>query len=103
MLPYSLKTGRLEVGRHLIELTVYGSWVNTFGSVHNCNQKEIWIGPNAWRSSGTSWSYEYQLKPAGISITAFLASEQICVLLRRHTELFFECTEKSGIIFETEH
>lgn len=67
--PYILKTGPLESGHHLLELTVFGNRVNTFGPVHNCNQKEIWIGPNAWRSTGTSWAYEYQLKPTGILIS----------------------------------
>ncbi len=70
--PYLKKTGRLEKGRHLLEITVYGSRVNTFGPVHNCNEKEIWIGPDAWRTVGTSWSYEYQLKPAGILVSPVL-------------------------------
>lgn len=70
--PYSVKTGQLEAGEHLLELTVYGNRVNTFGPVHNCNQKETWIGPDAWRSTGTSWSYEYQLKPSGILISPSL-------------------------------
>lgn len=67
--PYILKTGPLEVGHHLLELTVFGNRVNTFGPLHNCDQTEIWIGPNAWRSTGTSWCYEYQLKPMGILIS----------------------------------
>ena len=70
--PYCLNTGRLQRGRHFLEITVYGNRVNTFGPVHNCNQKESWIGPNAWRSSGTSWSYEYQLKPSGILVSPVL-------------------------------
>lgn len=67
--PYSLKIGQLKKGQHLLEITAYGNRVNTFGTVHNCNEKESWIGPNAWRSSGTSWSYEYQLKASGILIS----------------------------------
>lgn len=64
--PYCFKTGPLKAGTHRLLLTVYGNRVNTFGPVHNCNQAEKWIGPNAWRTEGTSWSYEYQLKPVGI-------------------------------------
>ena len=64
--PYVLTTGPLEAGIHHLKLTACGNRVNTFGPVHNCNETETWIGPNAWRTEGTSWSYEYQLKPTGI-------------------------------------
>ncbi|MDY3918027.1 MAG: glycosyl hydrolase [Candidatus Limivivens sp.] len=64
--PYALKLGKPEAGRHMLELTVFGSRINTFGTVHNCNQKEFWYGPNAWRTTGDQWSYEYQLKPTGL-------------------------------------
>lgn len=64
--PYKADLGRLSPGEHLLELTVFGSRINTFGSIHNCNQKEFWFGPNAWRTTGDQWSYEYQLKPVGL-------------------------------------
>lgn len=64
--PYCLSTGPVSAGSHELDITVFGSRVNTFGPVHNCNETETWIGPNAWRTTGTSWSYEYQLKPTGI-------------------------------------
>lgn len=64
--PYKVNLGRLEAGEHMLELTVFGSRINTFGTVHNCNQKEFWYGPNAWRTVGDQWSYEYQLKPTGL-------------------------------------
>ncbi|MCI6997690.1 MAG: hypothetical protein MR936_13140 [Eubacterium sp.] len=50
----------------MLEFTVYRSRINTFGCLHNCNQKEEWIGPNAWRTTGVQWSYEYQIKPMGL-------------------------------------
>ena len=25
-----------------------------------------WFGPNAWRTVGDAWTYEYRFKPAGI-------------------------------------
>ena len=64
--PYKVSLGKLEAGEHMLELTVFGCRVNTFGSVHNCHQKEFWYGPNVWRSEGEQWAYEYQLRPAGI-------------------------------------
>ena len=27
---------------------------------------EPWPGPNAWRTTGTAWAYEYQLRETGI-------------------------------------
>ena len=33
-----------------------GNGVNTFGTLHNCDQKEDWYGPNAWRTTGDLWS-----------------------------------------------
>lgn len=67
--PYRMELGRVQPGHHRLELIAFGNRVNTFGPVHNCNQTEQWIGPNAWRSSGSAWSYEYQLKPTGILIS----------------------------------
>lgn len=64
--PYEINLGMVEAGEHTLELTVFGSRVNTFGTVHNCNQTEFWYGPNAWRTEGDQWAYEYQLKPAGL-------------------------------------
>ena len=64
--PYELQAECPEPGMHTLELAAYGSRRNTFGPLHNCNRTERWIGPDAWRTEGTSWAYEYQLKPTGI-------------------------------------
>lgn len=64
--PYKVSLGKLPAGEHMLELTVFGSRINTFGTVHNCNQKEFWYGPNSWRTVGDQWSYEYQIKPVGL-------------------------------------
>ena len=55
-------------GSHKLDMTAYGNRVNTFGAVHNCNEKLTWFGPPAWRSSGVEWSYEYQLRRTGILV-----------------------------------
>ena len=64
--PYEVSLGKLPAGEHMLELTVFGNRVNTFGTLHNCDQKEDWYGPNAWRTTGDLWAYEYQIKPTGL-------------------------------------
>ena len=67
--PYVLSLGWVEKGEHSIDITAYGNRVNAFGAVHNCDDTYFWFGPNAWRTTGNQWSYEYRLKPAGILIS----------------------------------
>lgn len=64
--PYELRVTCERAGSHVLELAAYGNRHNTFGPLHNCNRTERWIGPDAWRSEGACWAYEYQLKPTGI-------------------------------------
>ena len=64
--PYEVSLGKLDAGEHTLELVVFGNRVNTFGTLHNCDQKETWYGPNAWRTTGDLWAYEYQIKPTGL-------------------------------------
>jgi hypothetical protein len=64
--PYTLQLPLIEEGKHTIDLTLFGTRVNTFGALHNCNENTTWFGPPAWRSSGDSFSYEYQPKRQGI-------------------------------------
>ena len=63
--PYEVDLGNLE-GRHTIAVTAFGNRVNTFGTVHCCNEKLTWYGPNAWRTNDAEFSYEYQLRRTGI-------------------------------------
>jgi hypothetical protein len=67
--PYALNLGKLEAGKHRVDITAYGNRVNTFGTLHNCNHSTTWFGPNAWRTTGSSWSYEYQLKKIGVLVS----------------------------------
>lgn len=67
--PYQLNLGKVGKGKHVIAVTAFGNRINTFGAVHNCNHTEHWIGPDAWRSTGASWAYEYQLKKSGILVS----------------------------------
>lgn len=64
--PYKLKETKLTPGKHEIGLKLFGNRVNTFGTLHNCDEKFKWCGPDGWRSTGAAWSYAYQFKKTGI-------------------------------------
>ncbi|UQZ82420.1 hypothetical protein SK3146_01577 [Paenibacillus konkukensis] len=64
--PYTLQLNINAAGTHRIEIKSYGNRVNTFGTVHNCDEKEVYFDPNAWRTENDGWSYEYRLKDTGI-------------------------------------
>lgn len=64
--PYEAWLGELEAGEHEIRILSYGNRANAFGTLHNCNETLSWGGPNAWRSRGEEYSYEYQLRRMGI-------------------------------------
>lgn len=64
--PYRVSFGQVKRGKHVIELRAYGNRRNTFGQLHNCNENVYWCGPNAWRTQGEAWAYEYQLTRTGI-------------------------------------
>ena len=67
--PYELVIKDVAAGEHLLEITAFGNRINSFGTLHNCNHTETWIGPNAWRTTGSEWAYEYQLHRSGILIS----------------------------------
>jgi hypothetical protein len=67
--PYKLNLGNVAEGEHKVDITAYGNRVNTFGTVHNSNRSTTWFGPNAWRTTGSSWAYEYQLRETGVLTT----------------------------------
>ena len=53
-------------GKHIVRLTAFGNRINTFGTLHNCDETERYFGQDTWRTVGDSWSYEYQLRPTGV-------------------------------------
>lgn len=67
--PYRMDFGQVEKGKHVIEFRAYGNRRNTFGQLHNCSGFVSWCGPNAWRTTGENWAYEYQLTPTGILVS----------------------------------
>ena len=55
-----------EEGDHVLDITVYASRINSFGAFHLNDRTVTWYGPQAWRSSGMSWTYRYWLAPSGL-------------------------------------
>ncbi len=73
--PYQLTLKNVKPGRHRLDITLFGTRVNTFGQVHLIlpNYTGYWFGPNAWRTKDYEWSYEYQLRSVGL-----LSSPTLC-------------------------
>ncbi len=74
--PYSITIPDVEAGTHMLELTAFGNRINTFGTLHNCNDTYTWAGPDSWRSTGPAWAYEYQLRPCGILVSPVVTLEK---------------------------
>ena len=64
--PYRLRSVPAETGKVRLDITAYGSRINTFGALHNCDEPDHKATPEYWRTQGCAWSYEYCLRPAGI-------------------------------------
>ncbi|MDR1000284.1 MAG: hypothetical protein LBL96_05735 [Clostridiales bacterium] len=68
--PYELKINGLSPGINKLELTLFGTRINTFGQLHNTKPAGYtWWGPQSWRTTGAQWSYNYQLTAQGILTT----------------------------------
>lgn len=67
--PYSVDLGKLSEGEHTLDLIVSLSRINTFGTLHMCDGKRDWYGPDGWYTEDEDWTYEYMLKNSGL-ITA---------------------------------
>ena len=64
--PYSLEIKNLPAGKHTLRLTLLGNRENGFGPLHKADAQNAWIGPNAWRTTGSLWTESYRLKPLGL-------------------------------------
>lgn len=64
--PYTIKANGVGKGEHTVGLKLYTHRYNSFGAVHLTNVLYKWHGPNAWRTTGFNWSYEYVLRTIGI-------------------------------------
>ena len=64
--PSEADLGFLEPGKHILDITVYPSRINSFGAFHLNDRSVIWFGPRAWRSTGMRWTRTYHLTPTGL-------------------------------------
>jgi hypothetical protein len=64
--PYRTVFERPEAGQHTLDIVLLGNRQNAFGPVHLGDAKRNWIGPDAWRTAGATWTESYRLKPIGI-------------------------------------
>lgn len=64
--PFRADLGYLEKGMHTIRFRCYGTRINQFGQIHNTEKSRTYWGPGSWRTTGTGWSYSYQLNDTGI-------------------------------------
>lgn len=65
--PHVADLGYLSEGEHTLELVVSASRINTFGPLHTTSAfTSTWYGPNAWRTEGDQWSYDYNIKTSGL-------------------------------------
>ena len=63
--PYTLKIPASE-GVHELKIKLFQTRINGFGQLHHTPGVYFYQSPNSWRSADDLWTYEYQLKPAGI-------------------------------------
>ncbi len=64
--PYSARlSGK---GKHSYDIVVLGTRGNSFAALHWAGAG-AWYGPQAWRTEGDDWCYEYKISPMGILST----------------------------------
>ena len=64
--PSEADLGLLGEGEHILDITVYPSRINSFGTFHLNDYSVRWFGPQAWRSTGMQWTRTYRLAPSGL-------------------------------------
>ena len=64
--PSEADLGELSEGEHTLDITVWPSRINSFGTFHLNDHSVLWFGPQAWRSTGARWTYTYRLAPSGL-------------------------------------
>jgi hypothetical protein len=67
--PYTVKFENVNGGVHILSVKAFGNRRNTFGQLHNCSEQSTWCSPDAWRTTGENWAYEYQLTKTGILVS----------------------------------
>ena len=57
---------KINEKENVLQITCLGNRYNGFGQLHMMGDDLSWVGPNSWRTEGTSWTDTYQVKPMGI-------------------------------------
>ena len=73
--PYRL-TLEAAPGKHELALTVLGHRENAFGPLHKADDADVWIGPNAWRTTGDRWTDSYRVAPLGLRSAPLVEEER---------------------------
>lgn len=63
--PYRAEAVDVPAGKHVLELTLYNTRVNSFAPLH-CIADIVWKGPSHWYIKDRDFAYEYQLYGNGI-------------------------------------
>ena len=63
--PYEISIPDVSAGKHILELKLYASRINTFGALH-LTVPLYWKGPNMWYTENNLYSEEYRLTDIGI-------------------------------------
>lgn len=73
--PNTLDLGYLEKGEHTIDITLYGTRVNTLGHNHHINLRPSFTDPSYWKPTGLNYTKEYLLRQFGIFTTPIILSK----------------------------
>lgn len=64
--PYDVLFEGLSEGKHTVNMTLFGNRNNCFSALHQSDRSLWWKGPQMWKTSGDSFTYEYNLVEMGI-------------------------------------
>jgi len=74
--PYIANYEGIEKGKHVIDLTFYGTRQNGFGTLHLADEKRTFLNPSSWRTEGDLWCYEYMLRRMGVLVAPEIMEEK---------------------------
>ena len=66
LLPHACTLRDLQDGENVLRITCLGNRYNGFGQLHLIGDDLVWVGPDSWRTEGTSWTDVWQVRPMGI-------------------------------------
>lgn len=64
--PYTLYMPDIEPGIHNVDIKLYIHRYNSFGALHLTRELSAYHGPEAWRTTGSEWSYDYIFRRTGL-------------------------------------